>query len=220
MPVPAGTGLRAAGRTAPAPVEAPHVQATIIHTRNELTMQISRLILLAALLAAAVPATAQHAPESTHHGLQGTHRITLGLGHTHVSEGQIEGKTRWLAVPSWALNYDYWFSDQWAAGLQNDLIIESFVVEHGDSEQIERHYPVAVIPAVLYKPWEHWTFIGGVGMEFASGHNLVLTRLGVEYGVHVGTDWEVGGALVWDNKWDYYNSWGIAFTVSRLLGGH
>jgi hypothetical protein len=28
--------------------------------------------------------------------------------------------------------------------------------------------------------------------------------------------YEVGIALVWDNKWNYYNSWGVAFTVGKL----
>ncbi|MEJ2502672.1 MAG: hypothetical protein P8177_05045 [Gemmatimonadota bacterium] len=156
--------------------------------------------------------------EESHHSIAGRHRITIGVGHTHVSEGQIAGETQWLALASWAVNYDYWLSDRWALGLQNDVILEQFVVEHGEEEFIERETPVAVIPSVLFKPTGWLTLIGGVGVEFAGGHDLTVTRLGSEAGWHFAEDWELGGALVWDNKWDYYDSWGLAFTLSRFLG--
>lgn len=152
------------------------------------------------------------------HELAGRHRLTLGLGHTHVSQGEIDGKTEWLVAASWAFNYDFWLTDRWAIGMQNDLILEQFPVEHGEGELVEREYPLSVIPAVLFKPGEWLTLIGGVGAEIAAGETLFLTRLGFEGGRHVSENWEVGGALVWDNKWNYYNSWALAFTLSRFLG--
>lgn len=151
-----------------------------------------------------------------HHGMKGSSRLTLGLGHTHISEGKVDGDTQWLSITSWSLNYDYWLSDKWAIGLQNDLLIEEFIIEDHDGEFIERNYPVAVVPVALFKPGKRLTFIGGVGAEFSKGHNLALTRLGMEYGFHLPKNWEVGVAAVWDNKWNYYNSWGLAFTVSRI----
>ena len=44
-------------------------------------------------------------------------------------------------------------------------------------------------------------------------------RLGVEDGTHLSSRWEVGVAATWDAKWNYYDAWGINFTVSRLFGG-
>ncbi len=186
----------------------------------------------AALLAVVSPARAQdtaavaqhHAVASGHeagsgHGMAGTHRITLGLGHTHISQGLVEGDTKWLATASWSLNYDYWLANRWAVGLQNDLILEQFVIEHGHDEQLERSYPLSVVPVVLFKPVPLLSLVGGVGVEYASGEAIGLTRLGAEVGWHVGRHWEVGGAVVWDDKWGYYNSWGIAFTVSWLSAG-
>jgi hypothetical protein len=159
--------------------------------------------------------TAEHAPENAH-GMKGASRLTLGLGHTHISEGKVDGKTQWLAAASWSVNYDYWLSDKWAIGLQNDVILETFIIEDHHEELIERSYPWAVVPVAMYKPGKHFTFIGGIGAEFSKGHTLTMTRLGVEYGVHLPKNWEVGAALVWDGKWNYYNSWGIAFTVSKI----
>lgn len=174
-------------------------------------------LLAAVLLAASTPALAQEASAEAHHGMQGTHRITLGLGHTQISQGQVAGDTRWLAAASWSLNYDYWLGNRWAVGLQNDVILEQFIIEHGDEAELERSYPVAVVPVVLFKPTRVLALIGGAGVEYASGEAIGLTRLGFELGWHVGRHWEVGGAIVWDNKWGYYNSWGIVFNASWLL---
>jgi hypothetical protein len=107
-------------------------------------------------------------------------------------------------------------SENWAVGLQNDIILEDFKIEDAESEIIERKRPIAMVPAVIYKPGKHFSFIGGVGMEYASGKTLGLTRLGVEYGFHIPNYWEVGVAVVRDNKWRYYNTWGFAFTFSKI----
>jgi len=150
------------------------------------------------------------------HSMKGAHRLTLGLGHTHISEGVIDGKTEWVTAGSWSFNYDYWLSDSWAIGLQNDLVLETFFVEDREKEVIERSYPWSIVPVAIYKPFKRLSFLGGVGLEFATEKNLTLTRLGVEYGFHLPKNWEVGAALVWDNKWNYYNSWGLAITISRI----
>lgn len=159
-----------------------------------------------------------HKPDNKNsHSMQGTHRITLGLGHTNVSEGKINDKTEWLSMPSWSLNYDYWISNKVAIGLQNDIIVESFKIADHEEEEIERHYPLTTVPVVIYKPWKNFSFVGGVGAEFAEAHTLWLTRLGAEFGVHIPGDWEAGAALVWDGKWNYYNSYALAFTFSKLF---
>jgi len=150
-----------------------------------------------------------------YHGMKGTHRLTVGLGHNHVSEGEIDGDTKWLALPSWTLNYDYWISNKWAIGLQNDLVLESYKIEHGDQEILERSYPWAIVPVAIYKPGKRLSILAGVGLELAHEKNLTLTRIGFEYGFHLPNNWEVGAALVWDNKWNYYNSWGLGFVFSK-----
>lgn len=182
-----------------------------------------RILLLSLFLATLQQTIAQeaHVPEghAGHHGMKGAQRLTLGLGHTHISEGQVDGKTQWLVAGSWSINYDYWLSDKWAVGLQNDIILEDFKIEDAESEIIERKRPIAMVPVAIYKPGKHFSFVGGFGFEYASGKTLGLTRLGVEYGFHIPNNWEVGAALVWDNKWRYYNTWGMAFTFSKIWPG-
>ena len=160
---------------------------------------------------------AEGAPHTEGHGsMKGANRLSFGLGHTHISEGKVDGKTQWLATASWSINFDHWLSNKWAVGLQSDMILESFKIEAHDQEIIERSYPIAVVPVAIFKPGAHWSFVGGAGVEFSKGHNIGLTRLGIEYGHHLPKGWELGAALVWDEKWNYYNSWGIAITISRI----
>lgn len=150
------------------------------------------------------------------HNMAGAHRLTVGFGHTHVSEGKVDGKTQWLVLASWSLNYDYWLSNRWAVGLQSDIVLETFVIEDHENEIIERSYPVSLVPVAIYKVGNHLSVLGGVGFELAEERNLTMTRLGLEYGFHLPKSFEVGAALVWDGKWDYYNSWGLAITVSKI----
>jgi hypothetical protein len=161
---------------------------------------------------------AQQTSDTSHQlpALKGSHRVTLGLGHTHLSQGEIEGSTVWLPIASWTLNYDYWLSDKWAIGLQNDLILETFIVKHDGDQELERKNPWAMVPVAIYKFGNHFSAIGGVGAEFSEGHTLALTRIGFEYGWHLPNHFEAGIAAVWDNKWGYYNSWGLAFTFSKI----
>lgn|GEM_PF-1993524 len=152
------------------------------------------------------------------HSLQGAHRLTLGLGHTQLAGSfEVEG-IQSVPLASWSLDYDYGLSPHWGVGLQFEWLLESFVVEASTGAQaLERAYPLSIIPVGLYRFDEHWTAVAGVGTEVSHGEYLTLTRLGIEFGAPVSKQWEFGAALVWDNKWNYYNSWGLAFTVSRIF---
>ncbi len=163
----------------------------------------------------------QGSPSHMEHGAhvlssKGLNRVTLGLGHTHISEGKIDGETRWLALASWSINYDHWFSEKLAVGLQNDIVLESYIIEHGDEEFLERSYPISIAPVFLYKPGKKLVIIGGIGTEISKGNRLPMTRFGLEYGFHLSPKWEVGITALWDGKWNYYNSWGLGLTFSRM----
>lgn len=144
------------------------------------------------------------------------HRLSLGLGHTHVPAGELADGRDKIAFASWTLDYDYHFNERWAVGIQTDLIMESFIIMRQEDEEIERDFPFSVASVALFKPFERWSFVGGLGAEFAPGETLAFTRLGAEYGFEISEKWEIGVSLLWDAKWDYYNSWGLAFMISRL----
>ena len=150
--------------------------------------------------------------------MSGTHRITLGGGHTHLSKGKnAEGKTGWLAVPSWSLSYDFWVTNKWAIGLQTDIVMENSIVKEEGGSELERKKPFAVVPVAIFKPSRHFSLIGGTGIELEKEDNLALTRLGIEYGWELPNAWETGITVMWDNKWGHYNSWALEFSFSKLF---
>jgi hypothetical protein len=144
------------------------------------------------------------------------HRLSFGLGHTRVPSGELLDSDKKLAFASWTLDYDYHFNERWGIGLETDLILESFVIVRPNEEELEREYPFSITPVAQFKPAERWTFLAGLGAEFAPGETLAYTRLGVEYGIEISDKWEVGATLLWDARWDYFNSWGLAIIISRV----
>lgn len=151
-------------------------------------------------------------------------KLALVLGHAEVFKGRdAEGKKKMLSLPSWGIDYTYQFSRKWAVGLHTDIIIEKFEVqkslESGAGEEtIERSYPIAPALMGIYKPTEHWSFLLGMGGEFAKEENFVLTRAGVEYGVEIRRGWEVSGNLGYDFKWNAYDTWTIGIGILKKLG--
>lgn len=177
-----------------------------------------KIAYIAWVLFAAVQALAQEDIKEEESALKGSHRLTTGLGHTHLSKGKnADGKTVWLLEPSWSLNYDHWLSNKWAIGLQTDLVLEKFIVEDENGQEVKRERPWAVIPVGLFKPWKHFSFIAGAGIELEKKENMGLTRLGAEYGVELPKGWEAGMAVMWDNKWGNYNSWVFEFSFSKIF---
>ena len=157
----------------------------------------------------------------TEESLKNSHRLTLSISHSHIKEGlKNEDGLTGITVASWALDYDYWFSNHWAIGLHNDMLLENFSVatERNDKEEevLERAYPVASVPVLLYKPWKHILFLGGVGGEFAKGENFMVYRVGTELSWPVNKSWEIGLSATYDMK-KSYDTWLIGFGISKLF---
>lgn len=165
----------------------------------------------------------QHESEHSEHAEDSHHKHMIGLmlGHTHLSGGVVDGKTQWLVVPSFALNYNYFFSHKWAAGLHTDIILEEFVVEsHSEGHEettVEREYPMSFIGMGTYKP-KHWLalMLGG-GVETDPHETFTLIRLGIEPSISLNERWEVVFSTIYDIKFDAYNSWSLSVGMARLF---
>jgi len=153
----------------------------------------------------------------------GKHRITLALSHANVSQGVKDGDTKWLSLPAWGLDYDYWFSEKWAIGLHTDIIVEDFEVKANLSDEeeiIERSSPIAPAAMAIFKPTEHSSFLLGAGAEFAKEENLFLNRVGYEWGTEINEKWELGFSLCYDLRWNAYDSFLIGIGISRVIKKH
>ncbi|CDF77818.1 conserved hypothetical protein [Formosa agariphila KMM 3901] len=149
------------------------------------------------------------------------HQIGAMIGHAHIYQGShAEGK-KWLVVPMASLNYNYWINKKWGVGLHTDFILESYEVheetEDGEIEILERELPIAPALMALYKPGEHFTFMLGIGEEFAAEEDLFLIRGEVEYGLELPKEFELGAAIGYDLRFDAYDSWVLAIGVSKVF---
>jgi hypothetical protein len=150
--------------------------------------------------------------------LKGTHSLTLLIGHSHLSQGIMEnGEKGWKAIPSWGFDYNYWLGNKWALGLHNDMMIENFEVEDHENTVIERSTPIASVAVVTFKPGKHVGFLAGMGGEFAKEGNFALSRLGIESSWEMKNNWEFGIGLVYDIKWNGYDTWVFGFGITKLL---
>lgn len=175
------------------------------------------IFIISILLLAGFRSSAQEKEES----FSPHHQLGLVISHAHVFEGRDEqGKREVLSLPSWGIDYNYHISTKWAIGLHTDIIIEKFEVEKNlafgeNKETIERSYPIAPAVMGMYKASEHWSFLLGMGGEFAKEENFVLTRAGIEYGHEIINGWEVSANLGYDFKWNAYDTWTIGLGISK-----
>lgn len=149
------------------------------------------------------------------------HRVAFVLSHAHVPSAVGRDGKEWLTLPAFGLDYDYSFSRRWTAGIHSDLIVENFLVESNlgnDERVLERSRPVAIAAVAGFKPVEHLTCVLGFGAELAKEENLFLARLGAEYGWEVSQNWEIAVSLMYDLKWDAYDTWVFGFGASRSFG--
>ena len=150
-------------------------------------------------------------------GNKGLHQLSFMLSHSRISQGVVDGNKQMIAVPSLGFDYNYWFKNKWAVGLHSDLIAESFKIEETGGIISERSTPLALVPAVSFKPKEHSVFILGLGKEFAKEGNFTLTRFGYEYGFELPNKFELSFGITYDLKWKAYDIWTVGIIVSKLF---
>ncbi len=161
-----------------------------------------------------------HQPEEE--SKSGMFRIIASQGHAHIRKAKHQGGDYGISAAAYALDADYWFAKKWAFGIHSDIVLENFLIEEhlGNDEYdiLERQYPIAVIPVLLYKPWHYLSLIGGIGPELSREKNLMVFRSGLEYGWELPKNWELVSTLTYDVK-KAYDTWMIGLGVSKFLPG-
>ena len=158
------------------------------------------------------------AQESKHEeGAKGFHQFSIMLSHSHTEDGFADGSKKWISSPSFGFDYNYWISNHWAIGLHTDVITETIKVVDAGGEILERTNPFAAVPAVVFKPKEHSTFVVGMGGEFAKEEHFALTRLGYEYAWELPKHFELSLGLTYDIKWKAYDTWTFGVIISKFL---
>jgi len=175
------------------------------------------IILFAGIAAVLSTSTTSHAqeemPEETES--ERKHSLAVAIGHVQVAKGVQEGDIKWLALPSWALDYTFRINDHWNIGLQNELILSDFEVEseEEDGKVITRSTPLSSIAVAGYRPLEWLTVFAGGGAEFAKEENFAMIRFGIEPSMEIRERLELLASLVYDIKIDGYDSFGLSFGI-------
>jgi hypothetical protein len=142
-------------------------------------------------------------------------RFSFLLSHTWINAKAEDGE-RIGALPSFGLNYDYWFNENFAVGIHNDFVAETFVVERIDGgAELERELPWAVVAVAIYKFENGFAPLVGGGVEIEKSESLPILHLGLEYGYEFAGVWEVGANLTYDLKIEAYNSYAFGLSISR-----
>ncbi|AEV31064.1 hypothetical protein Oweho_0040 [Owenweeksia hongkongensis DSM 17368] len=142
------------------------------------------------------------------------HSFTVGIGHTMVAKGIEAGDKKWLALPSWALDYNYRINPKWGVGIQNEIILSDFEVETFDNERvISRSKPFSSIAVLGYYPWREVMVFMGAGAEVAKEESFVLLRLGAEPAWEISERFSLVLGLTYDFKIEGYDSFGLSLGV-------
>ena len=164
-------------------------------------------------------ASAHETSDKVHH----KNSFSFFVTHTFIREVINEDK-KWLAVPSFAINYDFHINEKWAVGLHNDIIIEEFVIavenkskEGEEFTEIKRSFPIASAVMLSYKVFDHMIVMAGGGMEFSKEENFPLVRFATEFPYHFAPNWEVLGVLSYDINIDAYDSFSLGIGISYLF---
>ena len=162
----------------------------------------------------AVQAQEHNDPEE--HGQFKNHRISAIIGHTFVPNGEPDvGRSGTVIVPSWGLDYEYWFNHKWAIGFHSDLELISYVVDNQERQELERERPVILSLVGLFKPVHQLVVYIGPGIELEKNENFFVFRLGVEYEFEIGHHWDLSPGFFYDNKEGIFDSWSLGLAVAR-----
>ena len=157
--------------------------------------------------------------ELEEHGHFHHHQLGIVLGHAHLSNGVKQGEKQWQVLPSFGVNYNYWFNEKWSIGLHTDIIIETYEVERhlesGSIEVLERETPIAPALMIGYKPHEHFSFLMGPGYEIEPEENLMLIRLETEYSIEMAEGLEFEAGIGYDFRIDAFDSWSTVLGIAH-----
>jgi hypothetical protein len=207
---------------------------------------LARCTLLVALAASgfAVAAQPQHAEsgqeqgeagaahgdaDSGHHEPMGRHRFLIFTGNTFVPAGTTS-ESQALLVPTFGIDYSYWFSRKFGLGVAADIEIASYLVEtseendaaafsaeEGGTGTVARENATVIALLAFWEPIHRLAFFAGPGREFESHGSFWLLRVGAEYAFPIPRQWSIAVTAMYDHK-EVYDSWSFGVAFAKRFG--
>lgn len=165
------------------------------------------------------PSEKKHSSEEEHTSLK-RHNFGFVVSHTHINSAKENPDgSKFIAAPSFCLNYNFNFNHKWAIGLHNDIILENIDLEHTHEggAGIKRERPISSAIMAMYKPIEHLAILAGGGMEFSNHEDFAVIRFGIETPIHLENNWEIFATLTADIGINNYDSLTFGFGIAKSL---
>jgi hypothetical protein len=140
-----------------------------------------------------------------------THRVAFFTGNTIVPDG--ETRSGVLVVPTFGLDYQYWFSHRWAAMASFEMELLNYTVETEDGVFIERDTPIVLAISGVFEAVDRLGLLFGFGMEFERTESLWLIRFGGEYAFPVQNNYDIAIIVFGDIKEKFW-----AITTGLSIG--
>ena len=169
--------------------------------------------LMAALLVLGSPiGHSQHQTEDP--SIQGRGFRAAGIiGHTLIYSKGIDH----VFVPSWGLDFEYWFNHSWGLGLHNDIEVETFIIRNAEGQFVERENPLVLTLDMLYQFGGGWVVTIGPGVELERAESFYLVRLGLEYEKDITNSLYLLPTIFLDQRLDGYNTWSFGLGIGKKL---
>ncbi|AGA77398.1 hypothetical protein [Echinicola vietnamensis] len=136
-------------------------------------------------------------------------RVVFSLGYTWIPQGddldQTESEGGYF-VPAVGFDYFRKVHERWEIGVMWDWELEHYIIRNEDLER-ERSMLFALV--ANYELTERWALFGGGGIELEKHENLPVFRVGTEYAIDMGQQWELLPSFALDIKRGY-NTWNLA----------
>ncbi len=144
--------------------------------------------------------------------------IAWGISHTNVFNGVKNGQKTWIVLPSFLVDYDYHFNENWSAGMHFDLVVENFEFEpEGKLSKIKRTFPLSIVAVGGYKIFKHTSLQVGTGIESSKEETYSLVRTGLSADYELGEKFEILLDLSYDYRFNAYSSLTLGLGVKRFF---
>lgn len=174
------------------------------------------------LIAAALLLGVVSLPTYAQEGVEGEplkhHRVALFTGTTHIPSGEngVEGQGE-VFVPTYGLDYEYWFSHRFALGLYNDIQLGAYIINTDEAEDLERKRAFVTTAVAVFEPVRQLALFGGAGAELEEHENFFVIKVGAEYEFPIGDWWDISISAAYDWK-DVYGSWSFGVSIGKRFG--
>jgi hypothetical protein len=169
---------------------------------------------------AATPVAAQeHDPEdeaAEHSEARPRHRLAFFTGNTWIhEEGEVGAVDGLIAAPTIGIDYAFRFSERFAVGSINDLILDSYVIVLEDGSELERELAVVTSVVVMWRATHRLQLFAGPGIEADKHETLTLLKVGLEWDIFEPHPWDVALNVAADIKGEY-NALAVGLSIGRL----